>query len=96
MNDPYVAANIPIIRELAAMLDWALVAHVFLAGVIVFLAWRVAHQRARIRDLEDILAQLEQKSQKVNTLAVNELGPLADDRQIPPVRFASDSNGESR
>lgn len=92
MNDPYVAANIPIIRELAAMLDWALVGHVFLAGVIIFLAWRVAQLRARINDLEELLAQAQQQKPAGSESATNALSPASDDRHIPPIRFVSGTN----
>lgn len=91
MNDPYVAANMPMIRELAAMLDWALVGHVFLAGVIVFLAWRVAQLRARVSELEETLAQAQHERPKASEGTTNVLGPASDDRQIPPIRFVSDA-----
>jgi outer membrane murein-binding lipoprotein Lpp len=90
MSDPYVVANIPIVRQLATLLDWALVGHVVLAGVSVYFAWRAGQLASRVRELEDTVTRLEAERRNIPQSSHTSLGPLSDDRQIPPISFPSE------
>lgn len=101
MTDPYVAANVPLVRQLATLLDWALVAHVLLAGTIVFFAWRAQRLSARVRELEQTLAELKRSTddspQKVPHSAQGEvsLASLSDDKPIPLMSSPKDRTSPS-
>ncbi|MGB9691649.1 MAG: hypothetical protein ACPL7D_05735 [Candidatus Sumerlaeaceae bacterium] len=89
MIDPYVAANVPLVRQLATLLDWALVGHVFLSGALFLLVWRALRLTARIRELEQTVEKLRQGAGASSRDDVQPavmpppLLPLADDKPIP-------------